>query len=70
MKSIKYIVSTILLLGSIVSSAQWSIPEGFLSPNGDTVHVGVTYNIIKTPNNTTVYVLEISNDWISGTKAL
>ena len=53
---------------SIVSNAQWSIPNGFQSPNGETVYPSPTYITIKTPNNTNISVMKLNGDWTSSTK--
>ena len=70
MKLIKYILSIILFFGSVISSAQWSIPDGFKAPppNDEEVYPSVSYSTVKTPHQTSVPVLILTGDWTSGTK--
>jgi len=66
--SIKYLLLITLLSGSIFSSAQWSIPDGFESPNGEKVFPSPSNSTVNTPHQTSVPVYILTDDWTSTTK--
>lgn len=67
MKPIKYILSTIMLLGVIVSNAQQSYFS--YAPTNEWVYPSYDDITVYTPKGTPVYVLKwLKNDWTQNTK--